>query len=143
VASRRRRRRKATGVEQDIGIFASRKVGQLTFRIWQALTFANPVDTGYSRAGWTPVVGRQRPAIRGDRPDRAAARARAAAVLSQNQARANRIASRYRLRQGIVYITNAVSYVRFLNMGTSAQAPAMFVEQAVRAGIAAARRDQA
>ena len=42
-----------------------------------------------------------------------------------------RIASSYRIEQGNVYISNNVSYIVLLNEGSSAQAPAAFVQMAI------------
>jgi hypothetical protein len=43
----------------------------------------------------------------------------------------------YRLRQGAVFVTNNVPYILRLNAGSSAQAPAGFVDKAVATGVAA------
>ncbi len=89
-----------------------------------------PRDLGWARANWIAEVGgpaappAQPPPQRGETvastPEQAAGIAK---VL------------RYRLRQGAIYLTNNVPYITRLNDGHSRQAPAGFVQAAVRRGI--------
>ena len=110
-------------------------VRKIQLRALQTLASATPVDTGHARSGWTPNVGS--PVVdRLDRPtDDAAARGGASSRASANRAKAEGIARSYLLRQGKVFISNNVPYVVFLDQGTSAQAPANFVERALTAAI--------
>lgn len=118
-----------------------RVVRRLQLRFFQAVTFANPVDTGFSRAGWSPSRG----AGSGGSTDRPVsdqvARRQAAALFAKNSAEARAIAATYRLREGAVFIVNNVKYVVFLNQGTSAQAPRMFVERALATAVRRTRRE--
>ena len=116
-------------------------VRRLQLRAWQALTSGTPVDTGFARAGWFPAVGS--PSVGpADRPvNFDAAEAIARAIFAGNAKRAEEIARTYKLRDGAVYIATAVRYMQFLNAGTSAQAPALFVEKAVAAAVAATRAE--
>lgn len=114
---------------------------RLQLRAFQALTSATPVDTGFARAGWTPSVGAPDPGP-SDRPTKpTVARAQAAALFQSHQQASQLLASNYKLAQGAVFIVNNVRYVVFLNAGSSAQAPALFVEQAVARAVAATRRE--
>ena len=110
-------------------------VRRVQLRSMQTLTSATPVDTGFARAGWTPSLGS--PVVdRLDRPsDRVDAQSQASQRRAQNQARAQQIASTYKLSQGRVFINNPVPYVTFLNEGSSAQAPAKFIERAIDTAI--------
>lgn len=106
-------------------------VGRALLRAHQAVTFSNPVDTGYSRARWEPSVTVPPPDGPADRPSRNLAQAQAAGIFSKNRAKVQAIFDSYRLDQGLAYLVNNVEYITSLNEGSSAQAPAMFVEQAV------------
>ena len=116
-----------------------RIVRQGALAIDQAVVLATPVDTGRARSGW--VVSLDAPADSPDKPyapgDKGSTGAQnAAAALAQGQA----VISRYQSgRNSSVHISNNVEYIGELNNGTSAQAPAEFVEKAVQAGVAAVR----
>lgn len=118
-----------------------RTMRRLQLRVYQALTSANPVLTGFSRAGWSPSVTAPVPGPSDRPPVPAVASAQAAALFAQHQQAAAALAAGYRLSQGVVFIVNNVRYTIHLNACTSAQAPAMFVEQAVRVAVDATRRE--
>lgn len=121
--------------------FIERTMRRLQLRIYQVLTTSTPVLTGFARAGWSPSATAPDPGP-SERPAVAAvATAQAAALFSQHQQAAQALAAGYRLQQGAVFIVNSVGYLLFLNQGTSAQAPAMFVERAVEIGVAATRAE--
>jgi len=111
-------------------------VRRIQLRALQTLASATPVDTGHARSGWTPNVGS--PVVdRLDRPnDETVARGAASSRAAANRAKAQAIAKSYLLRQGSVFISNNVPYVVFLDQGSSAQAPANFVERALTTAIA-------
>lgn len=121
--------------------FIERVMRRLQLRAFQALTSATPVLTGFARAGWSPAASAPDPGPSDRPPGLAVASAQASALFAQHQQAAQALAAGYRLGQGAVFIVNNVRYVFFLNQGTSAQAPAMFVEQAVRAAVDATRRE--
>lgn len=114
---------------------SSEVVRRIQLRAMQTLPSATPVDTGHARSAWTPNVGS--PVVdRLDRPsDAKAARGAASGRAAANRAKAEGIARSYLLRQGKVFISNNVPYVVFLDQGSSAQAPANFVERALTAAI--------
>jgi len=111
-------------------------IRRIQLRSLQTLASATPVDTGHARSGWTPNVGS--PVVdRLDRPkDDTTAKGAASSRLAANRAKAEAIAKTYLLRQGRVFISNNVPYVVFLDQGSSAQAPANFVERALATAIA-------
>ena len=117
-------------------------VRKLEIRAYQALTSATPVDTGFARAGWSPSTGSPAPGPAGPPSSRDAAVVQAQSLFGMHDRMAKSIAGGYVLSQGTVFIVNNVRYITFLNNpGTSAQAPAMFVEQAVRQAVAAVKRE--
>lgn len=118
-----------------------RAVRRLALRCFQTLTSVTPVDTGFARAGWSPSVGA--PAPGPEKADPGVAEQQAVALFGAHSDAAKRIASGYRLSQGPVFIVNNVRYVQYLNQGSSAQAPAMFVEQAIATAVEATRRELA
>lgn len=92
-----------------------------------------PVDTGWARANWVPAIGQPF-----DENQEAISRAaREAAVPSQGARQETATAGllRYRLRRGSVFISNNVPYIVALNEGSSDQAPAGFVQDAIQAGV--------
>lgn len=90
-----------------------------------------PVDTGWARANWIPVIGTPSRASTPRPTDEGAARGQAAQVAAQSQSAVAGIAASYRLNQGKVTIANNVPYIVRLNEGSSRQAPAGFVQAAV------------
>ena len=113
-----------------------RDVGRLTLNIWQALTFATPVATGFARSAYFPSLGS---GVSGELKapgDEAAAAAAAKKQLAANRARAQSIAAGYRLDRGPVHIANPVVYiVPLMVQGTSAQAGPNAAERAIEAAV--------
>lgn len=113
-------------------------VRQVGLAVDQALVLATPVDTGRARSNWIVSLNRPvntpinpyAPIAQGTDPSKSSERANAQAALQQGQ---NVIARRQ--SEQTIYITNNVDYINNLNEGSSAQAPAMFVQQAVQAGV--------
>lgn len=91
-----------------------------------------PVDTGWARANWIPAIGTPfEEAVTGN-PD-------PAIVPNQRGLQQSGLASvitGYSLSRGPVFVTNNVPYILSLNDGSSAQAPAAFVQAAIAAGVA-------
>ena len=79
-----------------------------------------PVQDGNARANWIPSVGQPHPGASGDK-----ASGNAASTAGSAQVAA------YQLGQGDLYLVNRTPYIRFLNNGSSKQAPALFVEAAL------------
>lgn len=101
-------------------------VRRITLEVHANLVETTPVDTGWARANWVPRVGSPTtdpvgtPGAQGVGAASAASQAGLAGVLN------------YRLSQGVVWITNNVSYISALNDGHSRQQPAAFVQRAIR-----------
>ncbi len=104
----------------------------------QAVVLATPVDTGRARSNWivsispssdvvTAPTEPREPFVEGSAGSTGAANAQAA--IEQGRATIGAF------RQGAIVIRNNVPYIRRLNQGSSAQAPAMFVERAARLGV--------
>jgi hypothetical protein len=92
----------------------------LVLQIDRNLRATTPVLTGHARASWIPSVG----SPSSDEPagdDGSAHEAGVASVLS------------YRLDLGDLYVSNNAPYIQILNLGTSTQAPAGFIEAAIDA----------
>ncbi len=135
------RRTRAIDVTKDLQAFVERAMRRLQLRVFQALTSASPVDTGFFRAGWSPSTGSRQTGPADPPPQRQQAESQAATLFAKNSSEAARIATAYRLAAGPIFIVNGVSYGVFLNGGSSAQAPAMFVEQAIATGVQATQRE--
>ena len=121
----RRIRALARRTEQNV----DRLVIDAALVIDQTVVLATPVDTGRARANWraslrAPITE----ATEEVDPN-------GGATIQRNE---NVIRSRQRGQD--IYISNNVVYIRRLNEGHSAQAPAGFVESAINAGITFIRR---
>ncbi len=115
----------------ELDKFASRQAGKLQLRVLQVLTSSMPVDTGFARGAWTPSIGTADLSISKAPRDKARAKSEGAANLSKNLSKSQGITRRYRLKDGSIFISNNVPYIGRLNAGSSAQAPARFVESAI------------
>jgi hypothetical protein len=124
-------------------------VRELQARAYQILTVETPVRTGFARAGWTPSIGApdttgpSRPASSPGAEGSASfnlVKAQAEALLALRSRKSEQIRSTYKLADGVVFISNNVNYMRYLNDGTSAQAPKQFVERGIKLAVTATRR---
>lgn len=125
----------ARGTTQRLLQKIERTTRGLGFRAYQALTSATPVRYGFARAGWSMSAGAPKPGPPVPPQVEEAARAQAAALFQQHTREAELLRSGYTLGRGPIFIVNPVVYIRPLNTGTSAQAPAMFVERAIQTAI--------
>lgn len=118
-----------------------RTMRRFQFRCYQVLTSASPVLTGFFRSRWSVETG-DRPHKAVGRPnDAALARSQAESLFSAHRAASEALANGYVLSQGPIFIVNDTEYGIYLNAGSSAQAPAMFVERSVQVAIDATRRE--
>lgn len=92
---------------------------QLTLELTSLLREDTPRDTSWARANWIPSIGL---------PSRDIAGTRAAPSTQLSEAGQAEVATRYRIKDGPIYISNNVPYIQALNDGHSLQAPAGFVE---------------
>lgn len=122
-------------VVRSLERFTERTIQRLTLDIDATLRSepsagGTPRDTGWARANWIPNVGAPAPPPDGTRPPSGST----IGATPEQAAGLARVA-RYVLRQGAIYLTNNVPYITRLNDGHSRQAPAGFVQAAIRRGI--------
>lgn len=95
------------------------------------LVFGTPVDTGRARGGWIANINTPlRASAELNRKDKAGSE-----TLSRNE----RVINGYRLGQTL-FLSNFVPYIGVLNRGSSAQAPAGFVQDAVSQAVSFLQR---
>jgi len=119
-------------VVQRLTGFTEKGIRRLSLEVHAELVSApseggTPVDTGWARANWVPAIGAANGALAGTRE----AAERGNINLSLAQRGLALIATRYKLQQGPVFISNGVPYIGQLNDGSSRQAPAGFVQSAI------------
>ena len=108
---------------------SGRLVQKITLDLQANLIETTPVDTGWARANWVAGIGQPVLPLQPEGGRRTPGEVQAAASRAAN---ANAGVLRYTVRQGRVFMSNNVPYVEALNSGHSAQAPAGFVQQAIR-----------
>jgi hypothetical protein len=92
------------------------QVVALAINVQAELIEATPVDTGFAASNWPITTG-----------------APASGTVGIGGAGAP--PAGYKLDDGSVYVTNNAQYIQVLNGGSSTQAPAGFVEQAIARGV--------
>lgn len=123
---------------QQVGQNADRMVRRVALAVDAAVVLATPVDTGRARANWqvqvnSPVTSTRAPYAAGSSGSAGAANAQAAI----EQGKAAVAAYRGGVIDARIHITNNLPYIGRLNEGSSAQAPAAFVQHAVAVGVQA------
>lgn len=131
----------ADKVGRDFRDLIERSMRHLQFRCFQALTSANPVDTGFSRSRWSVETGAPIPAAVNRPADADLARAQAQVLFSAHRAASEALRNGYVLSQGPIFILNDASYMVYLNAGSSPQAPPMFIERAIDTAVQATQRE--
>lgn len=116
---------------REVEVNTNRTVRQVGIAAHQTVAIGTPVDTGQARSNWivtliTPSSATRPPFAPGRNLGRGE-RENLTAVLQEGQ----QIIGARRNEQDI-WISNNLPYIGRLNEGFSAQAPAMFVEQAVQ-----------
>lgn len=135
---------KARELDRFLNLGLSEAVRRLQLKAWQALTSANPVDIGTSRSGWVPSAGSPiLDPVGAEGSDRASKKAAAASRFAENRAKAEALAQSYLVSQGKAFLANAVPWTVFLNEGSSAQAPAKYVEKALQEAITSVNQSAA
>ena len=104
----------------------SRVVREVVTALHGYLVDTTPLDTGWARANWVPRVGEAFEGTAGTR-----AGAEAGHIDSGPAQEGLEQVARYDVSQGDVHETNNVPYIEKLNAGSSAQAPAAFVQAAI------------
>lgn len=129
------RRMRARGRQLRVGV--DKIVRTVAIVADRELVLATPVDTGRARSNWVVSLGS--PAelpieayVPGSKGSTSGANSQAA--TNQAQEEINR-----RQTEQDVYISNNVDYIEHLNNGSSAQAPAGFVQAAIKRAVDAVR----
>lgn len=110
-----------------------RRRRQVAIAIDQPLVSSTPVDTGAARSNWLVGLGAPRretipPLANGESATQPSVQAATSLIKSSNAP------------EQPIYISNNLPYIRRLNDGYSAQAPANFVQIAVLQGVNTASR---
>lgn len=106
----------------------------------QAVVFGTPVDTGRARSNWIAAIGESGLFIGTDEtispyaPGKGGETGAANAEAARKQAEA--VVATYEGGKGLeIHITNNLPYIGRLNEGSSAQAPAGYVEAAIQEAV--------
>ncbi len=110
----------------DLEAFATRIVKRIALNATANLIETTPVDTGWARANWVLEIGAPFRGTAGTREQAESGRIDASAQQSGIAA----VATGYKLGPEI-FLSNNVPYITRLNEGSSAQAPAAFVQAAI------------
>ena len=111
---------------------SERAIVKITLDVVANLVEATPVDVGWARANWVPSIGT--PFLQDLSGVEPTSSATSAAAASQQSAIGGVVAG-YKLRSGSVFVSNNVPYITALNDGSSKQAPAGFVQAAIRKAV--------
>jgi len=110
----------------ELSLFTERIVKRIALNLDANLRETTPVDTGWARANWVLNVGAPFPTTAGSR----AAAEQGSIDHSPHDAGVLKVAAGYKLGPPI-YETNNVPYIGKLNNGSSAKAPAAFIQAAI------------
>lgn len=114
-----------------IPVNVKRGLRETVLVIDQVLVVATPVDTGRARSNWIVGSGPSTRAIDAYVPGEEGLTGGANAEAALRQARDFLDSTDI----SVIYLSNNLSYIQYLNEGTSTQAPAGFIEAAVQAGV--------
>lgn len=104
----------------------------------QVLVTTTPVDTGRARANWIVTLGGDVPEVgpvESGPPGQGLSGQRAAANAALAFGQGRTVIDAWTLQSGTISIVNNLSYISFLEDGSSAQAPVGMLKQALQAGI--------
>lgn len=105
--------------------FTEDLITRLTLEAVAQLVPDTPIDTGWARSNWVPSIGSSVDETTGT-PENVSQAVQEAGLAT--------VATQYRL-PNTVFISNNVPYITRLNEGSSAQAPAGFVQNAIARAI--------
>ena len=110
-------------------------VRKVILAVDQAVVLATPVDTGRARANWRPSIGTMD-------TDTLPAPSNPGTGLRQALADGEAVAARYQggNKSPTVHITNSLPYIKYLNDGSSKQAPRNFVNTAILLAVSAVKQ---
>jgi hypothetical protein len=106
---------------------ATKTVNKFCAVLHQTLVLATPVDTGRARANWDVSISGESEAPSENTDRSGAATIRKGREITETRKR----------EEDTIHVVNNVPYLPELNRGSSAQAPAMFVESSISAVVAA------
>ena len=115
----------------DLLKIVAKAVKTLEFELVANLVEATPVDTGWARANWVGSVGAPFDGVDGE-----PAKHGEATTAGELQKTGQAAVLAYGVAQGDVYVSNNVPYINRLDLGSSTQAPAGFVETAISEALA-------
>lgn len=123
--------RQIRGIIRSVNKISEKVVKKITLDMTANLQQATPVDTGWARANWVPAIGLPYTAnLENVRPTSQSA----SGARSQQQSGIAAVGG-YSLKMGKVFVSNNVPYIMILNDGSSTQAPAGFVQRAIRKAV--------
>jgi hypothetical protein len=106
----------------NVEFYSNKEVRQLGILVQQTLITSTPVDTGRARNNWIATLGTPSSEIK----EASKYERNARSTISSNTAEIEK-----RQPEQSIYISNNLPYIKRLNDGYSAQAPAGFVEAAL------------
>lgn len=110
-------------------------VKKVILAVDQAVVLATPVDTGRARANWRPSIGAPITDTLPEPPNKGAG-LRSALDAGEQVARQYKGGN----NSPTVHITNSLPYIKYLNDGSSKQAPRNFVNTAILLAVSAIRQ---
>ena len=108
-------------ITRQLDRLASRVVAKISLDVTANLVETTPVDTGWARANWVPSIGFPVEEPVGS----------PTSVSGAQQQNGQSALLGYTIDKGKVFVSNNVSYINKLNDGSSLQAPANFVQDAI------------
>lgn len=104
--------------------FVEKEVAKLSTRLTLRFFVDTPKDTGFAESNWVPQIGTTFSGTAGTRENAEIGIINRSYQLNGIQ----KISNSYKLKMGVINITNNVDYIEDLNDGTSSQAPTAFVQ---------------
>lgn len=100
---------------------------KLIVNVGERVVHGTPIDTGQARRNWQPRLNQAATTVLDEPSGPAAGQQEAILAIKA-------MAAQYKAGN-VAHITNNLPYIRELNSGSSKQAPAMFVENAILAAV--------
>jgi hypothetical protein len=124
---------------RQLEVNASKIVRKAALVIDQAVVTSTPVDTGRARSNWqVQLNAAPEGTIESYVPGEGGSTGAQNTAAAIEQAKAE-VAN---FKEGEIHITNNLPYIGRLNQGSSAQAPANFVQTAIQQGVSAVRNSR-
>lgn len=117
-----------------IGVTVEKVMQKITLDIVANLKETTPVDTGWARANWIPMMSNSFDGTVGSPEDLAPHKGKGTFPQAVQEQRLAAILG-YNLKDGRIFISNNVPYIKRLNDGSSKKAPSGFVIQAIEKAV--------